>query len=381
MGKWKFGRKCVRGWLLVAGGLYKPLSTSNQPQILLMTTLRLQNLTKEYTPESTAVTDLDLTVRDGELMALLGPSGCGKTTTLRLVAGLLQPTAGDVLFDGRSITHTPPEKRGAVMVFQEHALFPFMSVGDNVAYGLKMRKLGRSEIAERVAEALTAVQLPHFEDRWPDRLSGGQRQRVALARALVVRPRLLLLDEPLSSLDRTLREELRQMIRQLQRETGITTLFVTHDQAEAVAVADRIGLMIDGRIRQIGPPRDFYEHPVDAQVARFFGANNFLSGIKHGDTVATTIGPVEIPPSPLPDGPVLLTVRPEAIELGANGHNNFIAQLQSCSFRIPAQACEVNVNGVHLQLIPPPYTNLGGEREITIHLPRERICVLSPEEK
>jgi ABC-type Fe3+/spermidine/putrescine transport system ATPase subunit len=346
-----------------------------------MTTLTLQNLTKEYAPEITAVTNLTLTVHDGELMALLGPSGCGKSTTLRLVAGLLQPTSGDVLFNGRSILSTPPEKRGAVMVFQEHALFPFMSVGDNVAYGLKMRKLGRDEISQRVAEALTAVQLSGFEDRWPDQLSGGQRQRVALARALVIRPRLLLLDEPLSSLDRSLREELRQMIRQLQQETGITTLFVTHDQAEAVAVADRIGVMMNGRIRQIGRPRDFYEQPADAQVARFFGANNFLPGLKQGQTVVTTIGPIEIPPTPLPDGPVLLTVRPEAIELGVNGHNNFPAQVQSCSFRVPAQECQVSVSGVNLHLIPPPYTTLSTENEIMIHLPRERICVLPSEGK
>ncbi len=347
----------------------------------LMTTLTLKNLSKEYAPGVTAVTDLNLTVQDGELMALLGPSGCGKTTTLRLIAGLLSPTAGDVLFDGRSVRNVLPEKRGAVMVFQEHALFPFMSVGDNVAYGLKMRKLGREEIKLRVAEALTAVQLPNFQDRWPDQMSGGQRQRVALARALVVRPRLLLLDEPLSNLDRGLREELRQMVRQLQQDTGITTLFVTHDQAEAVAVADRIGVMMDGRIRQIGRPRDFYEHPADAQVARFFGADNFLPGVKHGQTVATPIGPVEIPPAPLPDGPVLLTIRPEAIELGANGHNNFPARIQSCTFRVPAQECQVNVNGVNLHLIPPPYTNLRADKEILIHLPRERICVLPPEEK
>ncbi len=346
-----------------------------------MTTLTLHNLTKEYVPEVTAVSNLNLTVHDGELMALLGPSGCGKSTTLRLIAGLLRPTAGDVLFNGRSILNTPPEKRGAVMVFQEHALFPFMSVGDNVAYGLKMRKLGQDEIKQRVAEALTAVHLPNFADRWPDQLSGGQRQRVALARALVIRPRLLLLDEPLSSLDRSLREELRQMVRQLQQESGITTLFVTHDQAEAVAVADRIAVMMNGRIRQIGRPQDFYHHPADAQVARFFGASNFLLGRKQGQTVVTPIGPIEIEPSPLPDGPVLLTVRPEAIELGSNGHNNFAAQVQSCSFRVPAQECQVNVSGVNLHLIPPPYTTLSHEHEIMIHLPRERICVLPAEKK
>ena len=226
-----------------------------------MTTLTLVNLTKTYAPDITAVFGLDLTVHEGELMALLGPSGCGKTTTLRLIAGLLAPTSGNVLFNGRSVLSVPPEKREAVMVFQEQSLFPFMSVGDNVAYGLKMRRRPRTEIRQRVAAALTAVHLPGYEDRWPDQLSGGQRQRVALARALVIQPRLLLLDEPLNSLDPGLRFELQQMIRTLQQEVAITTLFVTHDQAEAVAIADRIGVMMNGRLQQVGSPSAFYEKP------------------------------------------------------------------------------------------------------------------------
>ncbi len=345
-----------------------------------MTTLTLRNLTKEYVPGVTAVSNLNLTVNEGELMVLLGPSGCGKTTTLRLIAGLLKPTHGDVLFDGASALAVPPEQRGAVMVFQEHALFPFMSVGDNVAFGLKMRKLNQVEIGKRVAAALTAVQLAGYQDRWPDQLSGGQRQRVALARALVIRPRLLL-DEPLSNLDRGLREELRQVVRQLQKEAGITTLFVTHDQAEAVAMADRIGVMINGRLRQAGPPRDFYEHPIDADIARFFGASNFLPGVKQGQIVQTNIGQVEISSSPLADGPVLLTVRSEAIEIGANGHNNFPARVQSCSYRVPVAECRVSIHGVPLHLAPPPYHDLSANKEIMVHLPRERICVLPPSAK
>jgi ABC-type Fe3+/spermidine/putrescine transport system ATPase subunit len=250
-----------------------------------MTTLILKDLTKEFAPGIPAVSELNLTVREGELMVLLGPSGCGKTTTLRLIAGLLPPTNGDVQFNGDSVLEVPPEKRGAVMVFQEHALFPFMSVGDNVAYGLKMRKLAREEIRQRVAAALTAVYLPGYEKRRPDQLSGGQLQRVALARALVIRPRLLLLDEPLSSLDPGLRKELQQMIRALQQEAQITTLFVTHDQAEAVAVADRIGVMMNGRLQQVGPAQAFYEDPANAEIARFFGASNFLPGVKRGQIV------------------------------------------------------------------------------------------------
>ncbi len=247
-----------------------------------MTTLTLSNLTKAYTPGIPAISGLDLTIEEGRLVVLLGPSGCGKTTTMRLIAGLLHPTAGDILFDGRSVRDVPPEKRSIGMVFQEASLFPFLSVGQNIAFGLKMRKMPSSTIVDRVAGALDAVQLPGFENRRPDQLSGGQRQRVALARALVIRPRLLLLDEPLTNLDPELRGDLREMIRELQKEAGITTVFVTHDQAEAVAIADRIALLIGGRLRQEGEPRDFYESPADAEVARFFGADNFIPGIKQG---------------------------------------------------------------------------------------------------
>jgi ABC-type Fe3+/spermidine/putrescine transport system ATPase subunit len=345
-----------------------------------MTTLTLQNLGKEYWDGFAAVSDLNLTVNEGELMVLLGPSGCGKTTTLRLISGLDKPSSGDVLFDGRSVLGVPAEKRGAVMVFQEHALFPFMSVGDNVSYGLKMRKIKTEAMRSRVAEALTAVQLPGYEDRWPDSLSGGQKQRVALARALVVRPRLLLLDEPLSNLDRSLREDLRQMVRNLQKIAGITTLFVTHDQAEAVAIGDRIGLMMNGRLRQVGQPREFYEKPADGEIARFFGAENFLQGIKDGQLVHTDIGDVEIAATAVADGPVLLTVRPEAIEVGANGHNNFTALVQSCSYQVPVSRCQISVNGVRLHLAPPAYYDLAANKKIIVHLPRQRVHVLPTEE-
>ena len=206
-------------------------------------------------------------------MVLLGPSGSGKTTTLRLIAGLLRPAAGDVLFDGESVLDVPPERRGVVMVFQENTLFPFRTVGENLEFGLRMRKTERRERTARIIDALDSVQLSGFEDRWPDELSGGQKQRVALARALVVRPELLLLDEPLSSLEPALRAEMRDTITHLQREMGVTTVLVTHDQNEAVAVADRIALMIDGGIRQVGKPSEFFEHPADADTARFFGAD------------------------------------------------------------------------------------------------------------
>lgn len=313
-------------------------------------------------------------------MVLLGPSGCGKTTTLRLIAGLSRPTRGDVLFDGTSVLKLPPEKRGAVMVFQEDALFPFMSVGENVAFGLKMRKLEQAVIRKRVAAALASVQLNGFEQRPPVQLSGGQRQRVALARALVTQPRLLLLDEPLSNLDRNLRQKLRQMVRSLQKEAGITTLFVTHDQAEAVAIADRIALMMDGRLRQVGSPRDFYENPVDAQVARFFGASNFIPGIKRGPVVETDIGRIEVPDTSLSDGPILLTIRPEAIEIGANGHNNFSARVQACRYSGMSAHCQVGINQTRLHLAASPFSAYQEGDQIVLHMPRERICLLPPTE-
>ncbi len=346
-----------------------------------MTTLELVNLTKTYEPDVTAVTNLNLILNDGELVVLLGPSGCGKTTTLRLIAGLLTPDSGDVLFDGQSVLSVLPEKRGAVMVFQKDALFSFMTVGENVAFGLKMQKLGRAEIDDKVAAALTAVQLPNFQNHRPDQLSGGQRQRVALARALVIQPRLLLLDEPLSNLDRELRQDLRQMIRTLQQEAGITMLFVTHDQVEAVTLADRIGLMINGRIRQIGAPRDFYENPADVQVARFFGATNFIHGTKHGQVVKTELGDVEVADTAVADGPVTLTIRPEAIEIGANGHNNFRARVQTSHFSGQTSQCEVNVSGVQLHLITHPFNTFQAGDGIVLHLPRERICLLSAQEE
>jgi ABC-type Fe3+/spermidine/putrescine transport system ATPase subunit len=341
-----------------------------------MTTVTLTNLTKTFNSGATAVQQFSMDVADGEMVVLLGPSGSGKTTTLRLVAGLLTPTEGDLLFDGRSVLHTPPEKRGAVMVFQQHMLFPFMSVGDNVAFGLKIKHRNRAEIRRTVAEALEAVHLPGFERRWPDELSGGQRQRVALARALAVKPRLLLLDEPLSNLEPGLREELREMIRRLQRQAGITTLFVTHDQMEAVALADRIALLFDGRLHQIGRPRDFYEQPVNEQVARFFGGVNFLPGVKQGGVVETAVGLLEVAYNTVPDGKVLVTIRPEAIEIGPNGHNNLPAQVRAYNYRGLVAYCKAGVEGLELQVVAPPFRPYTEGEQVTLHLPRERICLL-----
>ncbi len=350
-----------------------------------MTTLTLTRLSKDFPSRngparaSRALRELSLRVESGELMALLGPSGCGKTTTLRLIAGLLDPASGDIAFDGESVLSVPPEKRGAVMVFQGHLLFPFMSVADNVAFGLKMRGVGRDESRRRVAEALALVRLPGFEHRWADELSGGQRQRVALARALVVRPKLLLLDEPLSNLDPELREELRSEIVSLQKQLRITTLFVTHDQAEAVAVADRVALMMDGTVAQVGRPQDFYERPAEARVARFFGNLNIFPARKRGEVIETEWGALSVPASALPDGPVLATIRPEAVQFGPNGANTLAGQVAAWTYQGESARCRVVVGGFPLEITSPPYITCSPGDTIMLHLPRERIWLMPVE--
>ncbi|WP_412515970.1 ABC transporter ATP-binding protein [Actinomadura madurae] len=236
----------------------------------------LRTVVKRYGDE-VAVDHLSLDVRPGELLTLLGPSGCGKTTTLNMIAGFAEPDAGAVLMNGSRVDHLPPNKRPSAMVFQQYALFPHMTVADNVGFGLRMRKVGRAERARRIADALALVGLAGMGGRFPRQLSGGQQQRVALARATVVEPAVLLLDEPLSNLDLKLREQLRLEIRRLQQKVGITTVFVTHDQTEALVVSDRIAVMNAGRIEQLGPPAEIYARPVNTFVAGFVGQSNILA--------------------------------------------------------------------------------------------------------
>jgi len=242
------------------------------------TKLSIVDLTKRYAAGlEPAVDRLNMEVEEGHLVALLGPSGCGKTTTLRMVAGLMDPTAGSIVVDGKEITHTPVNKRGMGMVFQSYALFPHMNVEQNVAFGLQMRQTSKADQKRRVAGALEMVQLGHLSKRQVKELSGGQQQRIALARALVVEPTLLLLDEPLSNLDAKLRETMRTEIRSIQQRTRATTLFVTHDQDEALDMADRIAVMNGGLIEQFGSPTEVYERPRTRFVANFIGQANFLN--------------------------------------------------------------------------------------------------------
>ncbi len=239
--------------------------------------VRLEGVEKRY-GDVVAVAGIDLDVRDGEFFSMLGPSGSGKTTTLRMIAGFELPTAGRVLLHGADVTTVPPFDRDVNTVFQDYALFPHMTVGDNVAYGLMVRKVPKAERATRVTDALRMVRLDGFEKRKPSQLSGGQRQRVALARALVNRPRVLLLDEPLGALDLKLREEMQIELKAIQQQVGITFIYVTHDQEEALTMSDRMAVFNGGRIEQIGAPAEVYERPASRFVAGFVGTSNLLSG-------------------------------------------------------------------------------------------------------
>lgn len=240
-----------------------------------MVSLTFANIHKRF-DKTVVVQDLTLHIEEGELFFLLGPSGCGKTTCLRMVAGFYQPDGGELRFDDRVMNNVPPHQRNTGMVFQNYALWPHLTVRGNVEYGLKVRKIAKPERDRRVNEALEMVRLGHLADRYPSQMSGGQQQRVALARALVVRPDVLLLDEPLSNLDAQLRLEMRHEIKRLHQETGTTALYVTHDQEEALSIADRVAVLKDGNLMQVGPPRDLYRHPKSRFVSEFIGETNFL---------------------------------------------------------------------------------------------------------
>jgi putative spermidine/putrescine transport system ATP-binding protein len=288
-----------------------------------MARLELNNLSKRY-GDHAVVAGATLDVADGEFLVLLGPSGCGKTTTLRMIAGFVEPSGGSARIGGRDVTYLPPWHRNTGMVFQSYALFPHMTVMQNVAFGLEMRKLPKSEIETRAREALRLVRLDSYEERLPRQLSGGQQQRVALARALAIRPDVLLLDEPLSNLDAKLREEVRIEIRELQRQLGLTTIMVTHDQEEALTVADRLVVMADGEIRQIGSQSDLYERPTDRFVAGFVGRSTFLQGKVTAPGDFETAGGLHLKcRHDAPLGAAAMALRSERLSLGvADGMDN-----------------------------------------------------------
>jgi putative spermidine/putrescine transport system ATP-binding protein len=280
--------------------------------------VRLEGLSRSYGPV-VALDRLDLTIRAGELIALLGPSGCGKTTTLRLLAGLEEADTGRITVGGKDITHVPASRRDMGMVFQAYSLFPHMTVRDNVAFGLRMRRVGKAGRDKRADEMLELVGLSAQAGRYAHQISGGQQQRVALARALAIRPQVLLLDEPLSALDAKVRAQLRDEIRRIQLEVGTTTLFVTHDQEEALAIADRVGVMQEGHIEQLGAPTEVYSRPATSFVAEFVGLTNRLPGEVRGGQVTVRGVTLPVVGQTVADGPAVALIRPEAVTVAEPG--------------------------------------------------------------
>ena len=335
-----------------------------------MAVVSLHGLTKKFT-ETAAVDGLDLEIGDGEFVSLLGPSGCGKTTTLRLIAGFLQPEGGEICVDGKAISSAallvPPERRNMSMIFQSYAVWPHMTVAQNVAYGLKFKKLARQDIDAKVAKLLSVVHLAELKDRYSAELSGGQQQRVALARALVVEPQILLMDEPLSNLDANLREEMRFEIRRLHEEFRITTIYVTHDQAEAMATSDRIAVLDRGRLVQVGRPADIFDRPKTRFVAEFVGKANIITGRPDGSSLILPDGTRLRVNGAGPDssGALSVCLRPHNILLVADstaarnladqGYNLFAGTIRRSIYFGDAVDYTVELSsGASLRVIAPP---------------------------
>jgi spermidine/putrescine ABC transporter ATP-binding subunit len=293
--------------------------------------IRLDRVTKRFPGGVVAVAGVELTVEPGEFFSLLGPSGCGKTTTLRMIAGFEEPDEGRVVIGGRDLTHVPVHHRDMGMVFQSYALFPHRTVAENVAFGLRMRKVAKAEANARVAAALAQVKLEGYEKRRPAELSGGQQQRVALARAIVIRPPVLLCDEPLGALDRKLRQAMQVELKELQRALGVTLVFVTHDQEEALAMSDRIGVMNSGRLEQVGAPAEIYDRPRTRFVAEFIGEINLIEGTMSGGRFAAADGG-GLPARSAGDGPAALALRPEKLRIVAAGAGVIDGVVSDASF-------------------------------------------------
>lgn len=329
-----------------------------------MNAIRIEDVSKRY-GATVALDRVSLTIEDRELFFLLGPSGCGKTTLLRSLAGFVQPDSGQISIGKEVVTHLPPRSRDTAMVFQAYALWPHMTVAQNVAYGLKVRGVDKAEMSRRVEQALKLVRMEGFGDRRPNQLSGGQQQRVALARALVVQPRVLLLDEPLSNLDARLRDELREEVRRLHAETGLTMVYVTHDQKEALSLADRLAVLEKGRVVQVGPPLEVYNRPVNRFVAGFLGDSNFLPGTvrrldgkscevetKVGDLIGVPVGEC-----PGVGSSVTCSVRPHALSVAASEAvpNTIRAMVEQTAFLGELLHVRVKAGGTDLEMVTLPH--------------------------
>jgi iron(III) transport system ATP-binding protein len=320
-----------------------------------MATVSIKGISKQYLPGNPVLLPLDLCVNSGELFFLLGPSGCGKSTLLRIIAGFVKPDTGTVSFDQEDITRTPPEKRNAAMVFQNYALWPHMTVYENVAFGLNVAGMKQAELVRNVKAALETVQLGEYHDRKPTSLSGGQQQRVALARALAVNPKVLLLDEPLSNLDARLRDSMRIEIRRICKERNLTAIYVTHDRKEALSMADRIAVIDKGMIQQTGMPEELYRRPVNQFVASFLGECNFMSGKilsseKNKTVVETAIGNlISTFLAPEGDSKITVLIRPESILLDSNAISNcFDAIIEKGMFFGETAVWNIGSNGCSL---------------------------------
>jgi putative spermidine/putrescine transport system ATP-binding protein len=352
-----------------------------------MTFLELTGVQKRF-GEVAAVQDFNLSAERGEFVSFLGPSGCGKTTTLRMIAGFELPTQGAIVIDGVDVTHRPPNQRNVGMVFQSYALFPNMTVAGNIAFGLKMRKRPSAQIAKRVTELLALIHLEDRGSRYPYQLSGGQQQRVALARALAFEPQVLLLDEPLSALDAKIRVVLRKEIRTIQRQLGITTVYVTHDQEEALSLSDRVVVMSEGRIEQIGAPADIYNFPATPFVASFVGTLNLIAAkVVDGSSGRLSVDGQEIRSAkPVTEGregsTVTIAVRPESVELGEGGGANrlrgaiedvsFLGSIVRMRLRLPDGDTSISLDTFNDPNLKPPAI----EEVVTISFPPEASLVI-----
>jgi len=346
-----------------------------------MSDLKISNLYKSFPGmDMPAVNNVSLDIKTGGLIAFLGPSGCGKTTILKLITGLLPPDSGDIILDNASMLPIATENRGVVMVFQDYLLFPYMNVNENVGFALKMKGVDKEKIDEKVKDMLELVKLPDIGNRKPKQLSGGQQQRVALARALISKPKLLLLDEPLSNLDAHLRDEMRELIVTIQQQLNVTTVFVTHDQEEAVLLADKIALIFDGELQSYASPKEYYEFPINEGVARFFGGVNFLKSTINNSHIETEIGPISYNQKNKNDllDNHLLTIRPENIDISKINifkQNYFSGIVTSIIFSGTNTRYKIKIKNTVLECSVQSVgkKEISENDEVFIHLPEEKI--------
>jgi len=343
-----------------------------------MTAVQLKSVRKSF-GAFTAITNIDLDIKSGELVALLGPSGCGKTTTLRMIAGLEIPTDGQILFDGKDVSETVVQKRNVGMVFQRYALFPHMTVEKNVMFGLKVRGTDKAEMEQRLEDILDVVQLQQFRHRFPAQLSGGQMQRVAIARTLITNPSVLMMDEPLANLDTKLRGEMRRFIRDLQQRLGITTIFVTHDQIEAMELADRVAVIFDGNLAQYDAPDAIYQRPNNIEIADFMGATNVFEAKIEGKSAATAFATLTFAPEAR-DGPAHVMLRGEAIDLHlmepSGAQNQIQGAVTAREFFGANITYSVDCKGERIQVTEQSRRMVEMGQPVWLTIPPERIWII-----